>query len=834
MSTITEVKCVLSQKAFDVFCEKFHIPKEIHLVLPNPGDTMHERPSGKIGLYTRFIDFANFRLSLSTFLVNILRHFCINISQLSVIGAAKVSHFEILCHVYEITPTVGLFRCFYVNSKKNGWMSFIKRSDKSHVCYTKPLDSLKNLNDHFFWVDDFACPARFPWHTTKNMTRDPAPIAADFNAQDYATLVAHPSPFWKEDMDIFAFIHTPDPNKVKVVELERKDDEPRLLETNVGPTVPLLLVAPNRGESELNACVDKLFDEPRRQKKRKTTIADGSGPSHPPKKLREDHETSSQSSVGGKSKSAVQRLFAGAVQNVEVRGEPIPTLPFVTSSVFATPEPEGKDYTNSMTGPNLRTISALQRFVISSNSSHHSGSNVAKAEADSLVMSSVPVMTVVTTTTPMADPAVIVKEKLLNPPCLLVILLPLVGLILMLVFFFILPEVIFLLVVSIVITPDTDLQKVYVPQWSVTNGSRLDDSRVVMKWWMNLLLLNFLRQFVELNTTNFSLSLMWGLRGRSLSAEVRIRAEDEEIENLKAQMLLKEAEAIYLRAKASNFTDVEKSLRDEVDALNGRNTILEKDRNALDVKVTDLEVAVVSKEHELTDSNAQLTSIKSQNDNLADQLKVVNDKFDKLYTDFVEMTLHLEERFYPHLLTTIAGRRWLLTYGMKLAVVKCMNSLEYLSALRGAISRAIKKGMQDGLAAKIIHGKEGRVLTDVAVVKCMNSPVLDVSDARVRRIKENIARQQSFLHGVFVPLVEPFSAAALTGTEGTFGTTAGTITPLSTTFVSSSFIPPISTDDYKVMRLDGQEGACAKSQEIVDGNVDPFANVDDVDLNVLQ
>nr|GFC46215.1 hypothetical protein [Tanacetum cinerariifolium] len=62
-------------------------------------------------------------------------------------------------------------------------------------------------------------------------------------------------------MDIFAFIHTLDLTKVKVVEWERKDDEPRLLETTIGRTVPLLLVAPDRGESELDASVDKLFDK---------------------------------------------------------------------------------------------------------------------------------------------------------------------------------------------------------------------------------------------------------------------------------------------------------------------------------------------------------------------------------------------------------------------------------------------------------------------------------------------------------------------------------------------------------------------------------------------
>nr|GFA06537.1 hypothetical protein [Tanacetum cinerariifolium] len=134
-----------------------------------------------------------------------------------------------------------------------------------------------------------------------------------------------------------------------------------------------------------------------------------------------------------------------------------------------------------------------------------------------------------------------------------------------------------------------------------------------------------------------------------------------EIENLKAQLLLREVEA----AEAIRLQ---------------HNAILEKDWNALDVKVTDLEAST----------------------------------FDKLYTDFVEMALHLEDKFYPHLLTTIFGRRWLLTHGMELAIVNCLNSPEYLSAFGAAIGKAIEKGMQDELSVVITHGKEGRVLTDVA------------------------------------------------------------------------------------------------------------------------
>nr|GEU35209.1 transposase (putative), gypsy type [Tanacetum cinerariifolium] len=509
MSTILDVRCVLSQKAFDAFCEKFHIPEEVHPVLPDRGNTMHERPAGKIG------------------------YFRINIFQLSVIGAAKVFHFEILCRVYGVTPTVGLFRCFYVNSKKNGWMSFIKRSDRSPVCYTKPLDSLKNWNDHFFWVDDFACPVRFSWHTAKNVTMDPAPVAADFNVQDYATLVAHPSPFQKfleeflylvglsrnytldeetyplffdkdgKDMDIFAFIHTSDPTKVKVVERERKEDESRLLETTVGRTVPLVPVAPDHNKSELDASVDKLFDE------------GGSCA-----------QTEQGDSAGGRGEQGINiqpitETIDVVVENAEVKGEPIPTMPFVTSSVSATPGREGEGHIDSVTRRNLRTISAPQRFVISSDSSHHSGANIAEAEVDSFARPSVPVITAATTTTSNVDPDVVIKEKIIEPSLVAADSTSAGGTDPVMAGLTDLTGSDFLVGgIHTVINPDSDLQKSY--------------------------------------------------------------ARGEKIENLKAQLLLKEAEAaeaIRLRTKASKLETAKKSLRDEVTALNERNTILEKERN---------------------------------------------------------------------------------------------------------------------------------------------------------------------------------------------------------------------------------------------------------------
>ncbi|GKE48262.1 hypothetical protein Tco_1479520, partial [Tanacetum coccineum] len=199
-----------------------------------------------------------------------------------------------------------------------------------------------------------------------------------------------------------------------------------------------------------------------------------------------------------------------------------------------------------------------------------------------------------------------------------------------------------------------------------------------------------------------------------------------------------------------------------------------------------------------------------------------------------------EEKFYPYLLTTISGRRWLLTHGLKLALVKCLNSQEYLSALGAAISRAIEKGMQDGLSANIVHVNEDFPLLselssykNASVEDIMNllrlegpladahgmsdlqpnvdqlmllvyrskdqvvlgetflSFALNVTHSQVERIRENVAARRSALICVWAPLVDPLSAENLVGAAGTFDsvpTTVATTTALSTTFASASSV----------------------------------------------
>nr|GEW84007.1 hypothetical protein [Tanacetum cinerariifolium] len=811
-------------------------------------------PTGKIGVFTRFFEYANFRLPLSTFLVSVLKHYRIHISQLSVIAAAKVSHFEILCRVHGFEHTVVLFRCFYVNSKNKGWMSFSKRQGNNVVCYTKPLDSLKGWNDHLFWVDAFACPALFPWHNSKSVSKDPLPKSSQFNAKHYATLVVYPAPFHKYQIDLFSFIHTADPTKVRVGERQRAKDKPRLIDTTVGRVVPLLPVAHAHSSSELAASVEKLFDEgvSSGHVKQGDSASGGQGAGTQlvggtAEVTAEDVASLLPRRQKKRKADAVQRLLAGAVQNAEVRGEVAPTLPFVTSYVSATPEHEGGDHTDSASRADLRTFGPPPR-------------------------PSALVVAAAITTTSIVDPAIVVKEKTVKPSIFSADSASAGRTNLAIGDFTDLSGYDFLVGgIRTVISIDTDIQKVYMPYWSVTNGARLDDGRI----------------FCEMVDEERR-------RMKSVVEEkdTLLTARDEEIRSLKAQLLLKEVEAakaIRLCAKDSNFKAVEKSLQGEVEALKERSYTLEKEKNELNVKVADLAASVKVKEQEVADLDAQLTSVKSHNDSLVDQLekfqneqmRVVNDKFDKLHADFVEMALHLEERLYPYLLTTISCRMWLLAHDVDLAIVECLNSPEYLSALGAAISKSIENGMQDGLAAGIDHGKEGRVLTDVAAynpsmeddyvsalqdLHNVNLPLLSelkvnkdasvetlmnilrlenvlaerlgLNDSQPRvdqlmKIKNNIANQRSALRDVFVPLVEPFSSAVLMGTEGTPSTAAGVTTALSMAFASTSFVPLLSTNDYEIMGVVGQGGASAKSQ-VVSEHADPFPNVDDVDLNNLK
>ncbi|GKF59014.1 hypothetical protein Tco_0175800, partial [Tanacetum coccineum] len=112
-----------------------------------------------------------------------------------------------------------------------------------------------------------------------------------------------------------------------------------------------------------------------------------------------------------------------------------------------------------------------------------------------------------------------------------------------------------------------------------------------------------------------------------------LKVKDEEIENLKAQLLLKEAEAaeaVRLRAEASMFEAIEKSLQDEVKTLRDHNTTLEKEKSVLDVKVADLAALVKVREQEVANLDAQVHELETSSTGLQEKVTAYEDCMGKV------------------------------------------------------------------------------------------------------------------------------------------------------------------------------------------------------------
>ncbi|GJX45853.1 gypsy type transposase [Tanacetum coccineum] len=293
----------------------------------------------------------------------------------------------------------------------------------------------------------------------------------------------------EEEMDLFVFINHADLTKVRIGEREVREGEVSLLELTRGRVVLLTGVndqgdaniqdvghnvvnkegAADGQENPVNAGIVRIEDEvPATVAEKAKATRGASGSSLPPKKLRDDHDTfRAGASTGGKSVAVLQSLLEGSTLAVEVGVAAASTVPFLTSSVTLTPEREGGGFTDSLTGPNLRTQRPAERFVISLELSHHSSTNVAEVKVSSVVRS--PVLDPPILTTPVATMVVVDTSS---------VPMPRAG-------YEPVHHTLFRDSTSIseanldIAEMDSDtLHQTYVPKWNVTNDSALDDPDV--------------------------------------------------------------------------------------------------------------------------------------------------------------------------------------------------------------------------------------------------------------------------------------------------------------------------------------------------------------------
>ncbi|GJX30620.1 hypothetical protein Tco_0238699 [Tanacetum coccineum] len=230
------------------FTSEYGILEGLHPELLGPKETIVDFPKGKVGVYTKFFEFANYLIPLSQFLFDILGYYQIHLSQLSVIGTTKVSHFEITCRVLNIIPTLSLFCMFYIPSYNSGWMSFSQRPGKNTPqCYTKPLDSLKNWNNRFFWVDERIFLTVVAWRTSAPKDGMPSQI---------------PIPRWtypcvNAKMDLFNLISAPNPAKVKTETRPRATHEVSLLTATATRVIDIEEVTKASESSRIPSPIEK-------------------------------------------------------------------------------------------------------------------------------------------------------------------------------------------------------------------------------------------------------------------------------------------------------------------------------------------------------------------------------------------------------------------------------------------------------------------------------------------------------------------------------------------------------------------------------------------------
>ncbi|GJS93735.1 hypothetical protein Tco_0800703 [Tanacetum coccineum] len=154
--TLETVVSTISQEYLLEFTSEYGISEDLHPEFPSQEDRIMDFSEGEVGVYTKFFEFTKYCIPISQFLSDILGYYQIHLSQLSVIGASKVSHFKIHCRILNIIPIVNLFRMFYIPSFNSGWMSFSKRLGKNSPQW----------NNHFFWVDERVFPTPVDWRVS--------------------------------------------------------------------------------------------------------------------------------------------------------------------------------------------------------------------------------------------------------------------------------------------------------------------------------------------------------------------------------------------------------------------------------------------------------------------------------------------------------------------------------------------------------------------------------------------------------------------------------------------------------------------------------------------
>ncbi|GJW01960.1 hypothetical protein Tco_1560816 [Tanacetum coccineum] len=241
---------------------------------------------------------------------------------------------------------------------------------------------------------------------------------------------------------------------------------------------------------------------------------------------------------------------------------------------------------------------------------------------------------------------------------------------------------------------------IYQPGWGVTNDCRLDTPDACQDMVDHIVPPGYFSELRHLPNAYFLSQYNINLaRQVAMGSQLRLRFEQE-------VRLLKKARAV--ESKVHNLQNQTNNLKTmleaEVDlkkAAEAKNAELAKELDSLRVQFSDLQVSNNQLAKQVLNLQAQVTSEekikaafeefkKYEDDKVEQRCAEMDARLDKLSVDF-------DKELYPHMLTAIAGRRWVIGHGLRIAVMKCAESSEIRRAFAGVVSANSKlvKALQD-------------------------------------------------------------------------------------------------------------------------------------------
>ncbi|GJS79922.1 hypothetical protein Tco_0729803 [Tanacetum coccineum] len=234
-------------------------------------------------------------------------------------------------------------------------------------------------------------------------------------------------------------------------------------------------------------------------------------------------------------------------------------------------------------------------------------------------------------------------------------------------------------------------QNIYVPNWNVTNSARMNDLVMCRNLWIMCLRQGIGLLFLRLRYEH-EITVREKFEKKFIDSSEVIQQRDAEIVELRSKLRKAEDEAadvVDVRGKVYELETVAAGRVEELASLSVYNVELS---------------GQVEGEAKLKEQFMAMQD---------DAVQCLIDRNSALDARLSELSCQVDSELYPHMLTAVAGRRWVIGHGLRLAFMKCCESVEYQTALGKVVSLAIDQGIQQGLEAGIDHSKAGRDLSMV-------------------------------------------------------------------------------------------------------------------------